>query len=132
MRWKWLDRRERSPSLSRILGVGWKGGLCRTGFFGSALQTSHEPCLDGGRSSRVLTLTDATEHTFILCCTTSKLPRLTQKVKKNFKKKYILKASKKNISLYDCTTSLIDYFICSTLFFFFLNLLFFFSRPSDN
>ena len=76
--------------------------------------------------------TDATEHTFILCCTTSKLPRLTQKVKKNFKKKYILKASKKNISLYDCTTSLIDYFICSTLFFFFLNLLFFFSRPSDN
>ena len=50
--------------------------------------------------------TDATEHTCILCCTTSKLPRLTQKVKKNFKKKYILNASKKNISLYDCTNSL--------------------------
>ena len=57
MAWKWLDRRERSPSLSRILGVGWKGGLCRTGFFGNALQTSHEPCLDGSRSSWVLTLT---------------------------------------------------------------------------
>ena len=39
--------------------------------------------------------TEATEHTFILYFTTSKLPRLTQKVKKKLKKKYISKASKK-------------------------------------
>ena len=43
--------------------------------------------------------TDATEHTFILCCTTSKLPRLTQKVKKNFKKSTFQRQVKKYFSV---------------------------------
>ena len=43
--------------------------------------------------------TDATEHTVILCCTTSELPRLTQKVKKNFKKSTFQRQVKKYFSV---------------------------------
>ena len=43
--------------------------------------------------------TEATEYAYILYCTTSKLPRLTEKVKKNFKKSTSQRQVKKYFSV---------------------------------